>query len=245
MKRKGLALFFCLLPALLTAVLPLPEGENGIGFDISGGITLSSGNSDQTVINGGYAFAYHHNSFSYESKLEIFYGENDGVTQVSNGSWTHSLLHSLGSRLNISGSLGIEYDRVAQIGSRSNLDFGILFKLVEKEKNKTDIGATLRGEFLSGLGDTEDSKSIRLTIGLQTERIFSETANFKLSCQFIPKIDNPFRDYRLELQTSLSVLMKDPMWLTLKFRERFTSIPQNSQLKKNDLTLVAALTLSF
>lgn len=233
-----------LCPALVHAVLPLPAGENGIGFDISGGITLNSGNSNQTVINGGYNFAYQRNSFGYQSKLELYYGQNDGITQVSNGAWEHSLTHSLSKRLNLSGNLGIEYDRLAQIASRTSMDLGVLFRISQTEKNKASLSATLRGEILDGIGNTEDKTGARLVLGISNEHSFSESASLKFNCQYTPNIINPINDYRLELQSSLSVLMKRPIWLTLKVRERFNSMPQDD-VKKNDLTLVTALTLSF
>ncbi len=235
-------ILFC--PTLVGAVLPLPAGENGIGFDISGGITLNSGNSNQTVINGGYNFAYQQNSFGYQSKLELFYGQNDGITQVSNGTWEHSLIHTLNKRLNLSGNLGIEYDRVAQIASRTSMDIGVLYKISQTKKNKASLSATVRGEILNGMGDTEDKTGARLVLGISNEHSFSDTASFKFNCQYTPSIIDPFNDYRLELQSSLSVLMKRPVWLTLKVRERFNSQPLDD-VKQNDLTLVTALTLSF
>jgi len=244
-KRRGLALFLLSWPVLLAATLPIPAGKNGSGLDISGGITLNGGNSNQTVINGGYCFGYRLNSFSFQSKLELFYGQSNQITEVNNGTWKHDVLHSLNKRLNLSGSLGFEYDRIAGIALRYSLDLGILYMLVQSDKNKIDLTATIRGEYLYGSGGTENRKSARITMGILNELTFSETAHFKLSFQLMPNISAPIKDYRFELQTSLSILMKRPLWLTVKLRERYTHLPQDLLIKKNDLTLVTALTLSF
>ncbi len=245
MAKRGLVIWLILWPALVGASNATPPGKDSLAFDVSGGITLSSGNSSQTVINGGYNFIYNKSAFGYKSKLEVFYGHSNGSTEVNNGSWDHSVLHSLNKRLNLSGNLGIEYDRVAQIGSRTNLDLGVLYKLNQSDRSKTDLSASIRGEYLRGIGETEDRKSTRLALGLANECSLSETAAFKLNCQLIPNLLDPIRDYRLELQSSLSVLMKRPVWLTLKIRERYSSQTQDETVKNNDLTLVTALTLSF
>lgn len=243
--KRGLAILICLWPALLSAVIPLSSEQNDIGFDISGGITLSSGNSNQTVINGGYAFTVIHDNLGFQSKLDMFYGHTEGKTQVGNGNWTHALLYKISPVLKLSGSLGFEFDHAAQIGLRSNLNLGLLLILSNKPENKTNLTMSLSGESLNGLEDSLDQKSARLTLLLATERTLSETAKIKVDCQLTPNFSDFFNDYRMEFTSSLSVLMKKPVWLSLKIRERYINLPPSETVQKNDLTLVTALTLSF
>jgi hypothetical protein len=245
MTKRGLAICICLWPALLAAVLPLPSGQNGLGFDISGGITFSNGNSNQTIINGGYAFALNQDSLGFQSKLEMYYGRSEGRTHVGTANWNHALLFRLNPLFNLSGSLGFEYDQAAKIGLRSTLNLGIQLILQNSPQNKTNLTLSISGEALNGLEETLDQTSARFTLLMATERAFSETAKFKIDCQLTPNLIDFFHDYRMDLSSSLSVLMKKPLWLTLKVRNRFINIPQSDLIKRNDLTLVTALTLSF
>lgn len=243
--KRGLVIWFCFWPALLSAVIPLTSDQNGLGFDISGGITLSSGNSNQTVINGGYAFTIIHDNLGFHSKLDMYYGHTEGRTQIGNGNWNHALLYKISPMLKLSGSLGFEFDQAAQIGLRSNLNLGLQLILSNKPHNKTNLTMSLSGEALNGLADTIDQKSARLTLLLATERSFSDTAKIKIDCQLTPNLTDFLADYRMEFASSLSVLMKKPVWLTLKVRDRYINLPQSETVRKNDLTLVTALTISF
>jgi len=53
------------------------------------------------------------------------------------------------------------------------------------------------------------------------------------------------RDYRLEGDISLSLLMKKPVWLTIRLKDRYNNAPLSARLEKNDLTLINSIEIRF
>ena len=224
---------------------PPPPEARSWKLSINGGLTLNSGNTRNRMFNGNAAFAIKLDGFELDTELDFLYGKNSWEVIQNKGKWTSHFSRSLNQSLNLFGQVVMEYDRIAEIDLRTTAGLGLRIDLLDTERLKTELTASINGEFLNSPGDAAILRSLRLRISLRSKILFSETAGIDASLLYTPDVTKMARDYRLEGDISLSLLMKKPVWLTIRLKDRYNNAPLSARLEKNDLTLINSIEIRF
>jgi len=226
---------------------PPPEEEPKRPWEltINGGLTINSGNTRSRVFNGETGFALHLGNFEFDTSFDTLYGRGESEVVQNKGKWANSFGRGINRRLNIFGQVVLEYDAIAGISLRTTTGLGIQADIHDRENLKSRLTVSLNGEFLNLREEYASQQTLRLQVLLSSEARLSPTAIFKARLMYTPDLADLRRDYRLEADASLSLLMKKPLWVTLKFKDRFNNHPVSAEVKKNDLTLITAIEIRF
>jgi hypothetical protein len=252
MMKRFACILFC-LSALLHAqeiVIPADESdartaEKNWTLFLSGGLTVNTGNTQSTLLNNGARFSLRKYGMEYLTTLDTIYGTSRKVKISDKGKWLNNVTLKVNDNCNLLAVLTLEYDQFADIALRTITGLGMQFVLREKEQQKSKLAASINGEFVNAFQDGNDVRSIRLNINYMAERQFSKTAKVFLNALYTPSLSRFFLDYRLEAFTTLSVLMTDPIWVTLKLQDRFNNFPISLGIRRNDLMFITALEISI
>jgi len=208
---------------------------------LSGGVTLTSGNTSSQQFNNTCKFAVKGAQLEYLTTLDFLYGMSGDTKTANKGKWVQNLANPQKKRINPFGSLSIEYDEFAGIGLRTNVGLGAQWVFSDRPENRSRIVTSFNGEFVDTTQGLPNRKSVRFNLEYSKELRFSKTSRFSLSSLWTPNLADFARDYRLDALASVSVMMSNPLWLTLKLQNRFNNYPSSSTAKKNDLTFITAV----
>jgi putative salt-induced outer membrane protein YdiY len=212
---------------------------------LNGGLTIHSGNTRSRLLHGEINFDIRLDGFILDSDFETLYGRSDSEVIQKKGKWANSFTRSLTKRLNLFGQVLLEYDAIAGITLRTTTGLGLRVDIHDREKIKTTLTTSLNGEFLNYEEPAPNQQYLRLHISLAMEARFSETSQLKTRILYTPDVADLWRNYRLEADASLSMLMKEPVWITLKLMDRYNNLPLSAEIRKNDLTLITAVEIRF
>ena len=212
---------------------------------LNGGLTINSGNTRSRVFNGEIDFSVRLDGSEFSTLFDTLYGRSGNEVIQKKGKWDNAFTHGLNKRLNLFGQLVLEYDAIAGITLRTTTGLGLSVDIHDKEAIKTRLTASLNGEFLDPGGDAPFQRSLRLQITLATEAHISASARIKARVLYTPDMADFRRDYRVEVDAALSLLMKKPLWITIKLQDRFNNFPASGGIKKNDLTLITSISIRF
>jgi hypothetical protein len=251
MKRFAWILF-CLSALAYADGITTPEGESSTqkaektwNLLLSGGLTVNAGNTQSTLLNNGARFSLRKDGMEYLTTLDTLYGTSRKVKISDRGKWLNNVTLKVNGNCNLLAVLTLEYDQFADIALRTITGLGMQFVLREKELQKSKLAASINGEFVNAFQDGNDVRSIRLNINFMAERQFSKTAKVLLNALYTPNLSKFFLDYRVEAFTTLSVLMTNPIWVTLKLQDRFNNSPVSLGIQRNDLMFITALEISI
>lgn len=224
---------------------PEEKPERPWQLTINGGLTINSGNTRSRVFNGEADFSLHLDGFELDTQFDTLYGRSESEVVQNKGKWANSFSRRLNGRLNYFGQVVLEYDAMAGISLRTTAGLGIRVNIHDRESLKSRLTLSLNGEFLNLRGEYASQQSLRMQVLLSSEARLSPTAVFKARLMYTPDLADLRRDYRIEADASLSLLMKKPLWIILKFKDRFDNFPSSPEVEKNDLTLITAVELRF
>ncbi len=224
---------------------PPPKPKRSWVLALGGGVTLSAGNTTGKQFTHSGKFAIRGRHIEYLTTLDLLYGMSANARTANRGRWTQKVANPQKKRINPFGSLAFEYDEFASIGLRANVGLGAQWVFSDREENRSRVVASMNGETVDTTHGLPDRKSFRLSIEYSKEFRFSKTSRISLSSLWTPNLADFARDYRIDANATLSVMMTDPLWLTLKLQNRFNNYPPGAALKKNDLTLVTAIEFSI
>lgn len=214
---------------------------------LSGGLTLSSGNTESLLVSGGTKINYTSDKIQFLTVADAFYGTGKEEKLVNKGKWNHKLILRPFQRFSMIGVTTIEYDKFSDVGLRGNGGLGIRWKITEPTDKKTSaqLAATLNGEWTRTVDTKDTTSSMRLNMDLSLDRTLSKTAKFSMTTLFTSGLDDVFGDFRLETRASLSVKVKNPLSLKVEIHDKYTHQPLAPEIKKNDFILVTSLEVSF
>ncbi|MBN1195919.1 MAG: DUF481 domain-containing protein [Candidatus Aminicenantes bacterium] len=246
-------ILFCLIPVLACQVggsevdTPKDQAEATRPWNLAlnGGLTIHGGNTRSRLLHGEINFGIRLDGFILDSDFETLYGRSDSEVIQKKGKWANAFTRSLNRRLNLFGQVLLEYDAIAGITLRTTTGLGLRVDIHDREKIKTTLTTSLNGEFLNYENPAPNQQYLRLHISLAMEARFSETGQLKARILYTPDVADLWRNYRLEADASLSMLMKKPMWVTIKLKDRFNNLPLSAEIRKNDLTLITAVEIRF
>lgn len=212
---------------------------------MSAGFTLSSGNTRAGILNGGHQFSLRMKRWTYKSSGEFFYGRSQGATISNKGKWENTLSSSLSNAFNLYSEASLDYDHFSGTDLRTLVGLGAQWVFSDTTRNKTNLASSINGELVKNRGDVPDTRAIRFHFTFQTDRQFSETLKTGLKSILSTRFRAPLREYRLENQAYLSVMMRQPLWLSIKALSRYEHQPVSADLKKHDISLITALEMSL
>ncbi|GEM_PF-2054907 len=249
-------LFRVILPLILLSGLQLPADEPAAtqtpeaetrpwNLSLNGGLTIHSGNTRSHLLHGEINFDIRLDGFTLDSDLENLYGRSGSEVIQQKGRWANAFIRSLNKRLNLFGQVLLEYDSIAGITLRTTTGLGVRIDVHDNETLKTTLSTSLNGEFLNQRQPAPNQQSLRLHLSLASELTLSQTSRVEARVLYTPDLGDFCHDYRLEVDAALSLLMKKPVWITLKLQDRFNNFPLSAEIKKNDLTLITAVEIRF
>lgn len=222
-----------------------PKSNKGWSLAIKGGITLNAGNTESQLINGGLEFNLKKKGIELLTNFEIFYGSSKEEQTMNKGKWFNKFVNKTEKRFHFYSSFSLEYDKFAKIALRGSGGVGMQYSISGTAKTKVKLAAGVNGEFTNGLQDLENTRSMRLNLNYNQEKIFSDAAKYSIDILYTSNFGHFFSDYRVEARLSLSVVLKNPLSLKIEAQERYTNHPLEEILKKNDFILVTSLEISL
>ncbi len=226
------------------AAAPQPEQkkkEKKWSFTLSGGLTANAGNTDNMLLNSGARFTLKVKKLEYSASLDLLYGTSGQKKIASKSKLLNNLAMRVNGHFNVLGLLNLEQDLLANVQMRTITGLGMEYVLSDVEKIRSKVSASINGEFVNSTLQDKDNRSVRLNVNYTSEWRFSKTARWLLNAFLTPNLANAFVDYRIEALTNLSVLMKAPIWLTLRLQDRYNNFPVAQTVKKNDLTFITSI----
>ncbi|HDP93742.1 MAG TPA: DUF481 domain-containing protein [Candidatus Aminicenantes bacterium] len=241
--------FLFLIPVLAcqtrenaTDAAEVETGETRLwNLTLNGGLTVHTGNTRSRLLHGEINFDIRLDGFVLDTDFETLYGRSDSEVIQKKGKWASTFTRVLNKRLNLFGQVLLEYDAIAGITLRTTTGLGLRVDIHDGKELKTTLTTSLNGEFLNHEDPAPSRQYLRIHISLAMEALFSETSQLKARILYTPDVADLWRNYRLEADASLSMLMKKPVWITLKLKDRFNNLPLSSQIRKNDLTFITAV----
>jgi len=212
---------------------------------LNGGFTLNTGNTKSTLVNIGSKFNLKLKYFEYNTILDIYYGKSEGEEISNKGKWSNNFSKYTGNLVNWYTSVFFEYDKISNIDLRTNFGFGIQLVFSDLIKKKSKLSASLNAEFSNLSVDIQNTNSLRLNFNYVYERSFSDSKKLYFNTLYTPNVSNFFIDYRIELLASFSILMTEPIWLTLKIQDKYNNLPVSDNLKKNDFIFITSIEFSI
>lgn len=133
-------------------------------------------------------------------------GESDGVLDDDN--WTALLRfdHDLNSRLDIFVADFFESDQFKGFWARNNIDIGLQYKLVDKEKLKVLIEAGYRYTRENFVQDEPDNHEHKLRFYSEVSYIYTKGIEAKYWVEYIPSLENS-ENYIVKMEPSLLTLI--------------------------------------
>ncbi len=212
---------------------------------LNGGFTLNTGNTKSTTVNLGSKFNLKLKYFEYNTILDLYYGRSEGEEISNKGKWSNNFSKYTGRLVNWYTSVFFEYDKIANIDLRANIGLGVQLVFSDLNKKKSKLSTSLNAEISKISLDFKNIKSIRLSFDYVYERSFTDSKKLYFNTVYTPNVSNFFKDYRIELLASLSILMTEPIWLTLKIQDKYNNLPVSEDLKKNDLIFITSIEFSI
>ena len=212
---------------------------------LNGGFTLNTGNTKSTIINLGSKFNMKLKHFDFNTMLDLYYGKSEGEEISNKGKWSNNFSKYTGKLVNWYTSLFFEYDKISNIDLRTNFGLGIQLVFLDLINKKSKLSTSLNAEFSKISIDFKNTNSIRLSFNYVFERSFSDSKKLYLNTLYTPNVSDIFKDYRIELLASLSILMTEPIWLILKIQDKYNNLPVSEDLKKNDFIFITSIEFSI
>jgi len=214
-------------------------------FELNGGITINSGNTETRVYNGGIQFEITLDKFSIMSNFDASYGSSKGEKVEDKGKWMNTFTFKLTDRVNAYAKVMLEYDVIADLALQTTLGLGMQYLMVDAAHTKAKIGTTINGEFTDAFAIMENIESLGFGLDASLEHSFSKTAKFEISSSFTSNFKEFLVDYKIDCDAAVSVMMINPLWIKIKIKDKYVNQTLLPELKHNDFTLVTSLELSF
>lgn len=223
-------------PAPAVAPAPAKKWESKLFLSY----TLTRGNSQSNMFSGQWKGKYTTPKVNAIADYEQFYGKSSGTVNVNRGKGGMSYSRTLYKKLSINGTAGIEYDRMKQLTLRVNGGVGLFYENRLNPKRELTFGGNLVWENTDyGNPNQRDTRGLRLAAKGYHRLTMRETTQLETTITFTTDLSTP-RDFRLEVDESLRVLLTGPFWLKLRLFDQFSNLPAE-KTKKNDLLLLVGI----
>lgn len=205
------------------------------------GLSLSKGNTDNTLVNGNLITSRKWGRNEMDMGTDGTYGETDGVRSAGN-------LHGFGqyNRLfseRVFGLLRVDAvnDSIADINYRVTVSPGAGYYFI-KSTNTFLRGEVGPGFVFEKVGGVSDSY-VTLRLAERFEHTLNERVKLWQSLEFLPAVED-FSDYVINAEIGIDTSLTKKLSLRTFVQDSYDSTPAAGR-KKNDIKLVAAIVYKF
>ncbi len=204
--------------------------------------SVFKGNTNGEKYYGNGKISGKGDNFDFSLYYERNYGENNDVVNIDNGKLITNINHKLKDKISLNTTAIYETNAIVHLKRRVNIGFGLGYS-----KN------LLKGYFLSLTGNLlyelsfyensrdEERKNVRLAITFDNKLKFFENSEFETKVFYTPNLLDLSNDFRIEINSSLRVLMKEPLWFRFSLRNNFNNKPYSESVKKNDFSMLTGI----
>ncbi|MGA1530527.1 MAG: DUF481 domain-containing protein [Kiritimatiellia bacterium] len=222
------------------------ESSDGFKHTLSLGATLTDGNSETMTANASWLSGGEKDHFgSVRIGLEGNYGEttSDEVDEVTieNAKAFANAKKTLSEMSFVYVDATWMYDDIASVDYRAIMSVGPGVYVMKDDAASlfVEAGPAYVWEKVDGISD--DYASLR--VAQRYDRALSETAKVWQSLEYIPEVDD-FDAYLLNTEIGAEAALNASLSLRLVVQSKYNSVP-GVDLEKNDLSLIAGLSLSL
>jgi len=254
MIRKNILLFLILLVVggNIGAIIMAQEEKKGPtppekkwSLSLSGGMTFNSGNTQSLLFNGAVGFRWGFGHFLYSTSLDVYYGSTEGTEIANKGKWLNGLSLELSKRTNLYWKLSMEYDKFSDIALQTITGIGFQYDITESEKTKSTLTITTDIELTDIYIIFQNLEAILLNLSYSLERKPSKSLRFSIYTSINSNLGHFFDDYQIELKADAAINIISTLWIKVKLQDKYTNLPLDPRIKKNDLVVVTAFEVTF
>ena len=235
-------LFAITLVSGLLAVSARAQGTGAFKTTLSGGVTLTDGNSETMQANAALLTEGEKEGLgSVRAGVEANYGETtvdeESDTTVNNARAFANAKKTLSPRTFGSVDASILQDDIADIDYRATVGPGLGAYLVKNAKTAFSVEAGPSYIWERVAGENDDYLALRF--GERIDQVLSATSKAWQSAEYLPKADD-FEDYLLNAEVGIEAAVNARISLRFVLQDKYDSTPAEGR-EKNDLTLIAGV----
>lgn len=227
---------FTLIAILLLSQFAHAEftSEDEITFITSGGNT----NNKTYEFSSKNSYQWPKNKITLSGSYS--YGESDEIVDDENWNALLRFDHDLSSRLDLFFADYIESDRFKGFWTRNNIDAGLQYKLVQKEKFKAVVEAGFRYTRENFVQDEPDNHEQKLRFYGETSYEFNKGMNFKYWLEYIPSLENS-DNYIVNMEPSLLMLINKTLSLKTGVKWEYENEPVDARDQHDYKTTISLI----
>ncbi len=239
-----------LLLALSTLLGVTAFAAEDTGWQTSAGlnVTVNKGNSDTLLVGGTVLASRSWNMNEFRAGADVVYGENRDVntrvrtTSAQNYGAFSQYNRLISERWYFMGRADARQDRVANIDYRVQLNPGVGYYAIKKEKTVLgfEFGPGVVFESLEGRPATE-YLTLRLAQRLTHE--FNERVRLVQDFEILPQVDR-FTNYVINAQATIEADLTSKLSTRLTIQDNFRNEPAPGR-RQNDVRILAGLSYKF
>ena len=227
------------VPAAAAEPVPGWTGTLGLGFSLTRGNTETTNLSANASANNAFAPRW-----EWLNSAFVLTQSSDGEKKAESGGFTSRVNWNFMTRWLAYGEVGYLKDRFKDFQYRWTPGVGVGYKMIEAENQKlTLLGGVTR--VLTRYYSTHDTESYT---GLKAGNTFwmklSPTADFNQAFEIVSDVSKPSRWFA-KLDLGLSAALTQRLAVTFSLKDTYDAKPVDPSIKKNDLLLMAGLTLKY
>lgn len=230
----------------LTSVWAEEESAAGFKHTLSLGATLTDGNSETLTANAAWLSEGEREGLgSTRLGLEGNYGETttDDVDEVTveNAKAFANVKKTLSEMSFVYVDVTVLHDDIAAVDYRAILSAGPGVYLMKDDRASLFVEAGPAYVWEEVDGTSDDYLSLR--VAQRYDRALSDTAKVWQTLEYVPEVDD-FDAYLLNTEIGVEAALSARWSLRLVAQSKYNSVPA-IDLEKNDLSLIAGLSLSL
>lgn len=230
----------------MTATIAQEKPKNGFKSTLSVGVSLTDGNSETLQANAAIITEGEKTGLgSVRAGIEGNYGEStvddQKDTTVENARVFSNVKKTISTMTFGYMDGSVLYDDIAQIDYRATIGPGLGVYLLKNDKSSFSI--EIGGSYIwESVADVSDNY-FAIRFAERFSHAISGTAKIWQSAEYLPKA-NDFQDYLLTAELGAESAMTERLNMRIVIQDKFDSTP-GAELEKNDLALIAGISLSL
>jgi hypothetical protein len=219
---------------------------NPVTFSLFASHSLFSGNSRGWSLAAQSKLSVLTRKYSLQTFFERYYGKTGDEVSINRGKIVLNANRSLKKNVNASSTALFEMDRITDLKRRINLGAGISYEDRRRPRYVYSLTTNILYEVTTfDRPEKPETDSFRLQMRAAAQLNLRDTTRFEISLLHNSALQDVANDYRLELDTSLRMMMIRPLWIKVSFQDRYNNLVASEAIKKNDFTVLTGLELNL
>ncbi len=204
--------------------------------------SIFKGNTNGEKYFGNASLSCKAENFNFSLYYEKNYGENNDVVNIDKSKFTANLNKKLKNAVSINSSALFEKDAIVHLQRRINFGLGFGYiKSILKGHEFSLVGNLLYEVSIYENSIDETKKNVRLALTFDNKLKFYEYSEMETKIFYTPNLLDFLDDYRIEVSSSLRILMKKPLWFRFSLKNNYNNSPPSTTIKKNDFSMLTGL----